>query len=318
MTAPTRLIVGAIALAAAGWLAVGATGRLYGGPRARLRGAIEETGARVNRYAGALERATEVAGAIQSFVDRTLGADLETVDHHLRTRLNRIAEAVGLDGTTVGTGHAAPRRSPARAAFPRSGDWKVLRDEIDFVELDAWIAGGGTLATVIALIDRIDAGPWIKRVDHVDIDPTADGDRFTVTVRLTTIFVPGRGPAARSPAPYDTARLARFSALTRADPFRLPPPGVGEATPAPAEAPSPPTFPWSDWILTGVASGSTGPEAWLRNPRSGETARLVVGAALGDALLVAVHGESADFRLGAARFRIRIGRNMNDRAPVNE
>ena len=123
MTAPARLVVGAIALAAAGWLAVGAAGRLYGGPRDHLRGALEEAEARVDRYTGALERATRVAESIQSFVDRTLGADVETVDHHLRSRLNRIAEAVGLDGTTVGTGHASLRRSPARAAFPRSGDW---------------------------------------------------------------------------------------------------------------------------------------------------------------------------------------------------
>jgi hypothetical protein len=316
MTPAARIGGGAIAAVVLGWVGWSVANGVYLERRAELRASIDETTARVDGYTEALARLPQLDDRLQAFVDRTLGGDEETVDHRLRTRLNRIAETIGLADTTVGTGAASPRRSPARNAFPRGGAWRAMRDEIDVYELDAWVSGRATWESVVQLVDRLEAEPWLKRLDHVKIDPKDNGDEYAVTVRLTTLYLPGRAPDVVSQSEYETERLARYEGLVQASPFRLPAPEAPVVAHAPP--PAPPRFPWNHWWLTGVAQGPGGPEAWVRHDTSGEARRLEVGDTIDAATLVAAAGEWAEFRLGEGRFRVRVGGNLNDRSLVTE
>ena len=135
----SKLFVGNDAVIVAGIL-WSASKRLYAAPRAELHAEIEKLDGAVASYRKQLDDDFRVQESLRATADRTLGADVETVDHRLRTRLNRIAEAIELGGATVGTGAVSVQRSPARSAFPRRGAWKTLRDAVDFVEVEGWVS----------------------------------------------------------------------------------------------------------------------------------------------------------------------------------
>jgi hypothetical protein len=179
----------------------------YLGPRATLRTKIGETQSRVKSLRDTLRQASQVEKDIAAFADRTLGADVETVDHRLRTRLNRLAEAVGIRGAVVNSGNASAQQSPARSQF--KGRYRELRDRVDFIELDGSITAEMTFAQVIELVDRLQAEPWMKHLNSVRIEPKGDGDRYAASVRLTTVFIPGRAPVSLEATTYDAHRLAR-------------------------------------------------------------------------------------------------------------
>ncbi|MCH8314365.1 MAG: hypothetical protein IIA64_00195, partial [Planctomycetes bacterium] len=159
---------------------------------------------------------------LQEIIDRTLGADLETVDHQLRTRLNRIGEELGISGLTVGTGQARKLESPARNEFSRRKH-PELRNEIDFVELEGWISGETSFEGALRLVHRIDAEPWLKHLDQVRLQPKDNGERFAVVVRLTTLFLPDRAPSEVVWAAYDGSTFDRYLALAQDNIFRVPP-----------------------------------------------------------------------------------------------
>lgn len=315
MIGRSQLIAGAVGVVIVGGLLWSATNRLYAAPRAELETDIADARANVEKYRTQLDDDRRVQETLRATVDRSLGADVETVDHRLRSRLNRIAESIALEGATVGTGNVSSLRSPARTAFPRRGAWKTLREAIDFVEVEAWVSGEGDLGKIVELVDRIDAEPWIKRINQVRIDPKENGTRFGVTVRLATLFLPGRTPAAGEIAPYDASRLDRFAALVGTNPFQLP-----AAAPAPPPTAQPvaatPSFPWRDWMLTGTAEGPSGPEAWIRNVATGATRQMAMGETIDRATLVAASDEWAEFDLKEKRFRVRVGTHLNDRQVI--
>ena len=70
----------------------GVYGRLYAEPRADLDARIEERRGIVERYEAASALAARRRRSVASYEERTLGGDRQTVDHRLRSRLNRIAE----------------------------------------------------------------------------------------------------------------------------------------------------------------------------------------------------------------------------------
>jgi len=266
----------------------------------------------------------DVDAALDGFASRTLGATVPEVDSALRSRLNRIGELEGLGNLTVGTTGASARPSPAAARFTRSGDQRALREELDIVEVGGWISGRGTLEQALRTVLRIKNEPWLKRIDQVRLDAGAagDADRITLTVRLTTILVPGRTPGGEFPdiAPAEVVRVAT---LLERSPFRMPPPPAPpprqpqrEAPPAPP--PTPPPFPYGDWVLTGIAAGPSGAEAWLHNRRSGERRVLAPGEGLHEMVLALAIDDGAEFALGDARVRVGIGRALNDRTPVSQ
>ena len=306
----------------AGWMVRGTYRSVYANPAGELRADIAAIKGRLASSERSSADVPRLAQEMRSFTDRTLGGSTESVDAELRERLNRIVEAVRLEGGTVGTETASRRPSPARAAFPKKGAWKKLRDELDFIELGGWISGEGTFSQGLELVDRIDAEPWIKRITQVRLDPKDNGGRFAIRVRLATLFLPGGATDAVAERSYDSQRLTQLEALVAANPFHIPPEPVAAAPPRTPSPPPPPVFPWGQWALTGIADGPDGSEAWLLNQDSGESRRLAVGHSIGPALagaeMLAASGQWAEFRLGDQRFRVLVGTNLNDRTPVNE
>ena len=147
--APT-IIAGVLALGLVMVLGYKALSTRYLQPRAALIAQISDARNRLESQREARQDAPRVAAQIKHIVDRTLGGDVETVDHRLRTRLNRLAERVGIDGTS-NTGASARRLSPGRGDY-RGAANRGLRDEIDFIELSGFVAGQGTFEQALALV----------------------------------------------------------------------------------------------------------------------------------------------------------------------
>ncbi len=276
----------------------------YAPRAAELNERLAEATSRVQSNQEALDNNARVQRQLRDIVDRTLGSNVESVDHRLRTRLNRIAEQLELASPSVSTGRPTARQNPARLVFPRTAP--ELRNEIDFVELDGSISAEGTLEQVIALVDRIEAEPWIKRIHSLRIDPRDNGQRFAVTARLTTLFLPGRSPSQQPTEPYDAERMERFVSLVQVNPFHLPPPPATASEPPP-QRPQQVARQVERWMVTGIAHGPDGIEAWLRNARSGESRRVGIGERVDDAVLVAANRDEAEFERHDQRLVVAIG-----------
>jgi len=325
MSAILKPIAIAIAALACAGLLYSAVNKWYLAPRRTLIEDLDGANATLARHRDAAQKKAGVSRDLQAIVDRTLGGSLESADHRLRTRLNRLAEQSKLQGVSVGTdGSGRPKGTPARVLFS-SASYKPLRDEIDFVEVEASISGVGALADVVRLITAIEAEPWIKRIDEVRLDPRDNGARLNVSLRLTTLFLPGREPKTEQPAqPPNPELQSRFAALVSGNPFRVPPPPAPPAPPKTeqpaAAAPAPPPFPFGEWALTGVAQGPSGVEAWLRHQPSGQTRVLAPGQAL-DAMVfhgAARDAEAAEFTLGEQHVIVAVGSTMDQRSPAGQ
>ncbi len=322
MTSPTRMIAMAVGGVLAVWIGWSVIDSGWLTPRAGMLADIDELESSLVQRREALNRAPRIRRDLVLAANRTLAGEVQAVDHRFRTRLNRITEQVGLASPSVGTGGTSVRQSPARRLFSRRGAQRAFHEEIDFVELEGWVNGRGTLAEVLELIDRIEAEPWIKRIESVGLTPRDNGGRFDVAVRLRTLFMPNRGPDETPTEAYDGQRLARLASLIGRNPFRLapdpPPPPAKPAEPEQTEpAPPPPEFPYGEWMLTGVAQGPDGAEIWLNSRKNQENRRLAVGDRIGDATLIAANGEFATFTIEESHFRIRVGGTLNDRQPVD-
>lgn len=257
------------------------------------------------------KQATRQRSDFDKLVNRTLGGDRESVDHQLRTRLNRIGKELAITGLTVSTGQIKKLQSPAYKEFSQKGTQKKYRDEVDFHELQGWISGQTTYENALRLVHRIDSEPWIKRIDQVRLQPKDNGSRFAVTVWLTTLFLPGRSPEAPIYEPYDSSSFDQYLALAQSNMFRVPPePQPNAPEPAQIAQQAPKKFPYQGWMVTGVAIGPDGPEVWLRNPQTGESQRLSVGETFEDLLLVGAAGEEAEFKLKEKHFTVLIGRKL--------
>lgn len=306
-------------------LGVGFGGWLFGS--GRFGGALDALLERRLTYVNAMQtvrdqRATrpELEAREGELVDRTLGASLESVDSRLRERLYALGSASGLaDLSVVTSGTASARRgTPARTEFSRRGRERSLRDEIDFVEVGATVSGSGTLEQCLRLLASIDADPWLKRISQLQLKPDDNGARVRLTLRLVTLYLPGREPG-EPPAP-GAPDLARVTALSDPNPFRVPPPPPPPVAPTPPPPrpvvqtppppPPPPAFPYDRWVLTGVADGPLGPEAWLRNPHDDGRMVLRPGGVIGKAVLRGISGDEAQFELDEQTFSVRIGRSL--------
>ena len=306
MTLLQKIILGAVATLVFAWLFGAGASRVYFQPHETLSSEIASTTERIDRFTSALAKVPGIEKQIESFVNRTLGGDLESVDHRLRARLNRIAEQLELADIVVGTGRAVSRQTPAKRRFSRRES--ELRDEIDFVELSSWVSVTGSLARVLNLADRIEAEPWIKRIDQFTLDPKDNGETFSATVRLTTLFLPGREPGERESPPYDLARVERFVSLVNLNPFRIPDIET-PISPAPAPADTP-----GQWVITGIAEGPDGPEVWLLNNSSGAAKILLPGETFENVTLISTQDDRAVFQFQSSQYIILIGGNLNDRS----
>ncbi|MHC4082176.1 MAG: hypothetical protein ACYS15_15325 [Planctomycetota bacterium] len=310
MSRPIKIILGLAAVVALAWLGWAPVKATYFNERDELRERIVSLTTDVDRLREAASDHAGVNDSIRGYVDRTLGGDLETVDHRLRSRLNRLGEELGLEALSVGTGRVRRLESPARSQFKRRGQ-QALRDELDFVEVEAWISGEGSLERVLRLMHRIDAEPWLKRVHQVRVQPKLSAERFAVQLRFVTVFLPDRAPA-QPPPPGEPRDFSRYASMAGRNPFLVPPP---VPRPAPTPAAVGPGARLGQWVLTGVAANRESVEAWLLNPESGESRRLALGESFQEVVLVAANGNVAEFQLGSERFRVAVGSRLTDRLP---
>jgi len=311
MSRPIKIILALAAVAVLAWLGWAPVQAGYLDKIKDRRAQIVSLTEDVGRLEEAASDHIGVSDRIRGYVNRTLGGDLETVDHRLRSRLNRIGEELGLEALTVGTGRVRQLDSPAKNQFRRRGQ-QALRDELDFVEVEAWISGQGSLEGVLRLIHWVDAEPWLKRVQQVRVQPKLDAERFAVQLRLVTLYLPDRAPDQPPPA-GDPQDFGRYASMASRNPFQVPPPS-SEPTPDPAAAAGPDAV-LGQWVLTGVAANRGSVEAWLLNPGSGESRRLALGDAFQEAVLVAANGNVAEFQLGDERFRVAVGSRLTERLP---
>ncbi len=280
---------------------------------------------RINTYAGFLntvrqERTLrpELDARLSEMLDHTLGADRETVDSRLREELAQLAGASGLKSPTVTTLPVVVRDSPAKRTFRRSGAQRAYREEPDFVELRAGLGAVGNLESVVAFLHALDAAPWIKRITTARIDPEGDGRRLRLTVRLTTLYVPGQGPGPDAdelmPTPHQS--LDRYAELVSKNPFALPRkpdplPRAAEASPVPRA----PRNPRAEWRLTGIVEGPDGVEAWLVNLRDQRAIEIRVGDALEGLSFHMAEGDVATFRVDEAPYRVLVGSTLDRPLP---
>ena len=310
MNAPLRITGIVVVLAGLGWLAWAPVRSTYLDPRVDIERQRVELIATVERYRAGVDDNLRVRTALQSYADRTLGGNLEAVDHELRTRLNRIGEEVGLGKLSVGTGRVRRMESPARnlRVFRLRKD---LKDELDFVEVEASISGVGSLEAAMRLVYRIEAEPWMKRVVQVRLQPHDNGERFVVTIRLVTLYLPGRTPSRPLETVADPGGFERYQLLARRNPFHL----AAKPAATPPRPVAPPGTEQRKWVLTGVVSGPDGMEVWLLHAESGHSRRLTLGQSIEGVRLVSAAGDTAEFQIGEDRFTVPVGRPLGRRRP---
>lgn len=319
MSRPIKLLLIGLALFSGVWLGyTKLLSRMYLEPRAALLQRIESTRTTLATYRKNRDDHQRVLEQLQQFIDRTLGGDLEAVDAKLRSRLWWLGEQANLQKLSVVTFAMKPKESPAKSLFTGTAN-RPLQAELDFCELDSRISGECSFEQALQLIDSIEAEPWIKRIDQLKLDPRDNGDRFSVTIHLTTFFLPAKLPNPEHAPAVTTSNLDRYAALVRANPFRLPPAQPASDRRNTAAATSEPAqFPYQQWWMTGVTQSSTGAEIWLLNQQTRESRILRVGESLQDAVLVAASGDAAEFRMGDERFTIAVGRNLSDRTSLSQ
>ena len=266
------------------------------------------------------EARPELDVRLANVFERTLGADRETVDSVLRKRLAILADDCGLARPSVTTFPAAVRESPAKRTFRRSGVQRAFRDEPDFVEVRGGIVAVGSIDNVVCFMHALDASPWLKRINTVRMDPEDDGARLRLTVRLTTLYVPGQSPSEASlnlqPAPRRS--LDRYAGLIEANPFALPPKPKPEPTLAVVQPPPPPppvVDPRSFWRLTGIMEGPDGIEAWFMNVQELRAIEVRPGESLAGVAMESAEGDIAVFSVGDETFRILVGSTLDRPLP---
>lgn len=277
------------------------------------------------------EERPKLDARLQEAVDRTLGGSIETVDSAVRKRLNRACEELGMTEFSVTTGATVARGTPARKEFNRP-DERRLRDEPDFVEVQATVSASGSAQQIYGLIFRIGVEPWEKRIESIRLDPSSDGERIRAIVKLATGFIPGNSPKVElALSPEALAGATRYAALFASNPFRIPPPpavatnppttvatapsGDGSTTAPglPVAIPASP-FPYGEWLLTGVVEGPAGAEAWLRHLTTGAQLTVLPGTAVGELVFRAVEYDFAVFEGPSGACRVQVGNNLTQRS----
>jgi hypothetical protein len=317
----SRVILGVIAAAVVFGAAWSAAHRFYVAPRRTTVDRIESLRGTLDQFNGERRELARMQDEMQAVADRTLGSERQTVEMALRTRLNRIGEELGLSGASVSTTTATGRESPARRSLHRNNPF---RDAIDFVEVEASIAGEGSLEQAMRLVHRVQQEPWLKRIDAFSIDPRDDGLTVRTTVRLTTMFVPDFQPSfdAAPSAPADDGSFERYAVFAAANPFQVPPPvavetqAVVQESPDPPPAPRNPPYDYGQWLLTALTEGSRGSEAWLLNRKTSETRTLAVSERLKQMEFLGASEAGAAFRVGDEYVSIAIGSSLNARTPM--
>jgi hypothetical protein len=118
------------------------------------------------------------------------------------------------------------------------------------------------------------------------------------------------GPDAGEPDPSNASpeELARFADFARSNPFALPPApvvAVQPSSPKPSR-PTPASFPYDKWRLTGIAELAGTMESWWVRP-NGKTVVLREGAGIGKALIAGIDPEAVVLQRADQQLRVEIG-----------
>ena len=314
MSRTTQMVLGVLACVLLLWLLWTLAQSLWWTPVAELRARRSALQKQVDEYRNSIDSSDGVTSSIDVYVENTLGSTLEQVDHRLRSRLNRVGEAVGIEGLSVGTGRSTALLSPGKADFKGSSR-RELREEIDFVEVEATLSGRTDWAGVLELIDRIVEEPWIKTIDHVRLRREGTEGRLGVTVRMRTLFLPGREPRSTTESSWNSERLVALSGLAGQNPF------LASSASSAAESKPPAARPKSAparWQVTAIAELDGVAEVWIRNLGTGRTRRLGVGERHAGLVLKGISGDRAEFGSGEAIVSIQVGGLLRDTAPVHK
>ncbi len=297
----------------AGVLVAGAIGTLlyrshYALPMAERRAeraALEEELLRLERERGDLLPARE---RLRALGGATLGRSSEQVAARLRTVLNGIGQACGLDELKVASSARGGVANPAALERVREYD-RDQRRRPDFAVASGTLEGIGDSAATLRAIALVEAQPWLLRVTRTSLKPR--GARLAVRIDVETAYAPGLAePAAEIAGDVAPAGGEALSELVAAGLFRPPPEPPPPPTPPPTPRPEPPPAPApgaETWIVTGVTTGSAGDELWVRNVNFGADRRLRSGEDVAGIGFVTIRGADAVIEADGERYLVRVG-----------
>ena len=292
------------------------TGLLYGAYRSWWAGPVDEARADLAAYRERLQKAgaeirlgAQASKALDELRSRSLGGDEESVDHRVRTQLNRLLESLEVAEATVTTSEPRTVETPARSVMGKSQtSLRQRRDEPDFATLEFKIGGVAPVGRVLSLLTELRAQTWPCRIEDVRLDPFSDGSQLRFAARCTTMFFLGSDAGEPEPSNASPEELAQFADFALSNPFALPPaPAVvaQPSSPRPSR-PRPPSFPYDKWRLTGIAELAGIMESWWVRP-NGKTVVLREGAGIGKALIAGIEPETVVLQRADQQLRVEIG-----------
>ena len=292
------------------------TGLLYSAYRSWWSGPVAEARADLAAYRERLQKAgqeirrgRQASKALDDLRGQTLGGDKETVDHRVRTQLNRLLESLQVAEATVITSEPRLVETPARSVMGRAqASLRQRRDEPDFATLEFKIGGAAPVGRVLSLLTELRAQSWPCRIEDVRLDPVAGGAGLRFSVRCTTMFLLGPDTGEPEPSTASPEALAQFANFVRSNPFALPPAPVAvvpQSNPKPSRPP-PTSFPYDRWRLTGTAELAGVVESWWVRP-NGKTVVLREGSGIGKAVITGIEPELVVLQRGDQQLRVEIG-----------
>ena len=292
------------------------SGLLYGAyrswwssPVAEARADLAEYRKKLQKTREEISRGRQATKALDQFRARSLGGDEETVDHRVRTQLNRLLESLGVSKATVSTSEPRTVETPARSVMGKAQpSLRQRRDEPDFATLEFKIGGEAPVGSVMALLTELRAQTWPCRIEDVRLDPVADGALLRFAVRCTTMFFLGPDFGAPEPASASSEALAQFADFAASNPFALPPTpaAVVQQPSAKPSRPASPVFPYDKWRLTGIAELAGTMESWWVRP-NGKTVVLREGADIGKAKIAGIERGAVILQRADQELRVEIG-----------
>ena len=129
----------------------------WAGPVAEARADLAAYRDRLQKADAEVRRGAQASKALDELRSRSLGGDEETVDHRVRTQLNRLLESLEVSEATVTTseprtvGTSMPRSVMGRA----QASLRKRRDEPDFATLEFKIGGVAPVGRVLGLLTEL-------------------------------------------------------------------------------------------------------------------------------------------------------------------
>lgn len=300
----------------------------YGTPRDAKLAEIATARTSIASLEKELEEQAAVSRRLKDIGRTMLGRKEDLVADRFRNGLGKIAEECGLVAIQDNSGPPRPQQNPlASNTKAPSNLRKVLKKAPDFLVVNGYVEGVGTLEHVLRTLAVVQAQPWVHRVDGFSISLAGrDREHFKVRIEVATLLAPDLAQTQEGDAPMAVPPVGAegiWRSIAARNPFKEPAPkpapvvvaAVPNAAPAPAPQPPPPN-PYADWKLSAVVAGGQGVEAWLVNPVSKQSQVLRVGAKFIDAVFVEGAGERAVFEMSGQKYELLNGEPFTARRLV--